>query len=626
MKGLLWYLVKRVLAVLIVVVLIASAVFAAFFLMGHPMTMIPRGGSQQLQEHIISDLKLNEPIPAQYVNFMIKTLSGEFFDSVSIWKGASTGNLIYHAVGTTLELFAAVLVPALLLGWALGRLVSGRRESKLRSRFARLISLGFASVPITSAALLLFYYYVRGPDWVPSLRSMATPWIASFPIAVGTYILMMKGKERHFDVSRSGSPDPTSDRPVPTTSITKLYVAWVMVIVLVAETVFGYYGLGLLTWEAIMNVDATVQMACIFLVAVTVAFTNFALDLVSPFVKSWLSKRNTTPKPEAATASEPESTGATMTGAGACKTLKLVAKDYAHRPLGIAALVIVLVFLVLAVFAPFLATVPNPDDLANYERPSLSEHILNPMSPSFDRSPRTGFIHPLGTDTSGRDVYSELLYGAGAPLILLAILVVATLAVGVVIWMIATCAARLPSSVGMIMGGFSSVVADFVIAFPIFLLYIAGWYPPGSDAASLYIQLAAIPLLVWACSFRVIRVKMPAIRRLRSQSSTAGMDLFALRSVMPKAACSILYITKFIVLFGFLTVLAAQFFVPFSDGFLSTSWGWLSEQGSRYSAALLGAWWLIIPQLVLAALLVGAVYKILDTMEQVMVRRFGTLA
>jgi len=316
-----------------------------------------------------------------------------------------------------------------------------------------------------------------------------------------------------------------------------------------------------------------------------------------------------------------------MKGAGVGKMLSLVAKDYAHRPLGIAALVIVLVFLVLAVFAPFLATVPNPDDRANYERPSISENILNPMSPSFERSPRTGFIHPLGTDTSGRDVYSELLYGAGAPLILLAILVVVTLAVGVVIWMIATCAARLPSSVGMIMGGFSSVVADFVIAFPIFLIFIiTRWYPLGTEVAPLYILLAAIPLLVWACSFRVIRVKMPAIRRLLSQRSPTGVGLSALRSVMLEAACSILYISKFIVLFGFLTVLAVQLFAPFSDGFLSTSWAWLSEQAFYQSSAFFGAWWMIVPQLVLAALLVGAVYKILDTMEQVMVRRFGTLA
>jgi peptide/nickel transport system permease protein len=263
--------------------------------------------------------------------------------------------------------------------------------------------------------------------------------------------------------------------------------------------------------------------------------------------------------------------------------------------------------------------------MTNYETSSLSEQIFNPMPPSFEKSPRTGFIHPLGTDNLGRDVYSELLYGARAPLVVLAVLVLITLAVGVVIWIAATYAARLPSGTARIIGGFSSIMADYVIAVPILVVFMTRWYRFDSESASLYILLGAIPLLVWACSFRVIRVKMPAIRRLLSQRQTTGVDLFALRSVLLKAAGSILYIGKFVVLFGFLTMLIFPFFISYRTDFLSTSWAWLSEQAYDHANAIHGDWWLVFPQLVLAALLAGGVYTMLDTFEQVMVRRFGSL-
>ena len=627
MRGLIWYLIKRILSVFLVVLLVASAVFLVFFIAGgdpSPTILPNEAGSPELRERITNDLKLNEPVLSQYVNFMAKTLSGKFFVSIGVDKGATTSSFIYDSLWKTLALFAAVLIPALLVGLVLGWLFSGRRESMFLSRFARLVSLGLASVSIVSAALLLYYYYAKA-EIMPPRDSIIPPLIVSFPIAAGTYILVMKGKERHFGTIWKTAAS-VSDKPVPATSITKLYVAWVMVVVLGAETLWGYGGVGLLTWDSFMTRDVTLLMACIFLVVVTVAFTNFALDIISPFIKSWLSQRQEPGARESPTVvDEATHSPDIRQNTGNAGFLRTVARDYIRSPLGVFALIIVLAILVIGALAPILATVPNPERPINLEPTVISENRINPMSPSFDRSPNTGFLHPLGTDVRGRDVYSELLYGARAPLILISILAITSLAVGALVWIAAIYASRLERTSAILLGGLSSVVADFVIATPLFVMLAARSYPEGLTNTSVLLLLGSLILVVWACTFRIVRVKMQSIRRLWTGQLTPGHERPKLRVLFIESAGSIIYVSKFVVLFGFLTLIAIQFFVPVSGTIFETSWAGLSEEAFAYSLFALGSWWLIVPQLVLAALLVGGAYKALDSLEQVMVRRFGTL-
>ncbi len=619
-RGLLLYLLKRVLSLLLVVLLVASAVFAAFFLQQDPeRTLLPKGASPELIQHLRSDLKLNEPIPAQYVNFMAKTLSGKFFLSQSLWRGTSIGDRIYTPVTKTLMLFGPVLVLGLLFGIVLGSFFSGIRERRLTSRTARLVCLGAASVPVMSAGLWVLYLLAHQTS-IPISRSIVPPLMTSLPIAVGTYILIMKGKERHFT---SATTDVR--QPIPASSITKLYVAWVMVIVLIAEMIFSYGGLGLITWSSLIQRDGTALMACLFLIAVIIASTNFLLDIVSPFVKSWFSdmrKRSQMNPLRVVTESAPPAAEAAKVSGG--RMLVVVARDYLKRPLGIVALIIILALLTMAAAAPLLATVQNPDSIDKMEPNDFQTGLRNPLPPSLDKSPNTGFIHPLGTDNRGRDVYSELLYGARAPLIVAAILVVIAVAIGVIIWIAAAVASSLEGAPAAILGGALSVLSDFVFAVPMFIVFLARSYPDSAQVAFWYSLFVMIPLLVLACTFRVVRVKMASVRRLSSRR-TSGTGGGGICATLTGATGSILYISKFVVMFGLLSVLVIQFFYPLQGIVLSTSWAWLSSYAFDYGAFASGAWWLILPQLILTSLLVAAVYKILDTLEQVWVRRFGSL-
>src|SRR3712207_5149804 len=116
-------------------------------------------------------------------------------------------------------------------------------------------------------------------------------------------------------------------------------------------------------------------------------------------------------------------------------------------PVAILGAVIIVVFLVVAAFAPLLA----PKD-------PLTQYLISEIRPGFIPGGREGF--PLGVDNLGRDLVSRLIYGARQSLL---IGFVSTL-LGVVLGM----------SLGVLAGAFGGWVDTVVMRFVDILLSIPG--------------------------------------------------------------------------------------------------------------------------------------------------------
>ncbi|TXI00987.1 MAG: ABC transporter permease [Rhizobium sp.] len=138
--------------------------------------------------------------------------------------------------------------------------------------------------------------------------------------------------------------------------------------------------------------------------------------------------------------------------------------------LGMIGLSIILLFILLALFAPWLATHdPAMQDLAN-------------------RLARPSAAHWLGTDELGRDIYSRLLYGGRVTLGMVIAVVVLVAPIGL--------------AIGCIAGYFGGVVdtalmrlTDIFLAFPRLVLALAfvAALKPGVESAVLAIALTAWP-------------------------------------------------------------------------------------------------------------------------------------
>jgi peptide/nickel transport system permease protein len=158
-------------------------------------------------------------------------------------------------------------------------------------------------------------------------------------------------------------------------------------------------------------------------------------------------------------------------------------------PVAIIGAVLVVVFLVVAAFAPLLA----PKD-------PLTQYLISEIRPGSIPGPRAGF--PLGVDNLGRDTLSRLIYGARQSLL---IGVVSTV-LGVIVGM----------SLGILAGAFGGKVDTVVMRFVDIMLSIPGLLMAitvsvllGQNQYALMIAIAVTQVPIFA---RLLRGSMLAQR------------------------------------------------------------------------------------------------------------------
>jgi peptide/nickel transport system permease protein len=176
-------------------------------------------------------------------------------------------------------------------------------------------------------------------------------------------------------------------------------------------------------------------------------------------------------------------------GEGGVSLTRSAFRRLRRNPVAITGAVIVVVFLLVAVFAPLLAP-----------RDPLAQYLLGEIRPGSIPGPREGF--PLGVDNLGRDLLSRLVVGSRQSLL---IGVVSTL-LGVVVGM----------ALGVLAGAFGGWVDTVVMRFIDILLSIPGLLMAisvsvllGQNQYSLMIAIAVTQVPVFA---RLLRGSMLAQR------------------------------------------------------------------------------------------------------------------
>lgn len=146
----------------------------------------------------------------------------------------------------------------------------------------------------------------------------------------------------------------------------------------------------------------------------------------------------------------------------------------------IVGLVLVLFWILVAVFAPFLTPyTPTEQDFAS---PNVG--------------PSAG--HPLGTDELGRDLWARLIYGARVVLVVLPINDKVWIPIGTAIWgvLLGLAAGSTLGLMGGYLGGWIDEVVmrvlDAMMAFPVILLYLIIIAAIGSSAVNVVLAIAIV--------------------------------------------------------------------------------------------------------------------------------------
>jgi peptide/nickel transport system permease protein len=184
-------------------------------------------------------------------------------------------------------------------------------------------------------------------------------------------------------------------------------------------------------------------------------------------------------------------------------------RDFSGNGLAMLGLMIVVLLVLCAIFAPLLATYdPSTQDLAN--------RLATPSA-----------THWLGTDELGRDVYSRLLFGARVTLGMVIVVVVLVAPIGLAVGCVAGYYGGIADAVLM-------RVTDIFLAFPRLILALAfvAAIRPGITSA-----VIAIALTTWPPYARLARAETLTVRHADFIAAVrlTGASSFriVLRHVMP---------------------------------------------------------------------------------------------
>ncbi|SDT16957.1 ABC transporter permease [Jiangella sp. DSM 45060] len=253
-------------------------------------------------------------------------------------------------------------------------------------------------------------------------------------------------------------------------------------------------------------------------------------------------------------------------------------------PLTIAAIAIVVLFALVALFAPLIAP---------YDPFAVSERILH--APSAD--------HLLGTDDTGKDILSQLIYGARVSLLIGLAAGLGSLVLGIIVGGIA----------GYVGGAVDNVLMRIAEMFQIMPAMLIALVIVAVIGRNTTLIAAAVVIALWPQSARIVRSQFLALRRAEFVdaariSSTPAWRIIALEifpvAFAPAAVQAALDIGRGMLLEAGLS------FLGLGDPSTS-SWGGVLRRAQPF---LTDAWWFSVPAGVCIALMVLSFNLIGDSM------------
>jgi peptide/nickel transport system permease protein len=291
---------------------------------------------------------------------------------------------------------------------------------------------------------------------------------------------------------------------------------------------------------------------------------------------------------------------------------RLVSRQYRKRKLAVVSLIVLILLAMVALFAPFLAGsvpiyvvyqgesywLPNvigykalvSVDWDRWE-PGEGEKAIRPPIPYGpkqlnlrNRVGKPDNAHWLGTDDSGRDVLSRVIWGTRISMS------VGFVATGIAIF-IGVILGSLAGFYGGIIDAIVLRIIEIVLCFPVFFLILAvmAFLPP-----NIYNVMIVLGLFGWTGAARLVRGEFLKLRdsEFAMAARASGLRDFRIifRHILPNALSPVLVAATFGVASAILTESALSF-LGFGVPPPTASWGELLAQSQNYLHR--GAWWLV---------------------------------
>lgn len=239
-------------------------------------------------------------------------------------------------------------------------------------------------------------------------------------------------------------------------------------------------------------------------------------------------------------------------------------RSFARNPLAMAGLIIFVLLILAAIFAPWLT---SHDPLAG----DLNQRLLPPNE-----------TYRLGTDQQGRDLWSRIVYGSRVTLMIVFLTSITAAPIGLIIGTVAGYAGGWVESILM-------RITDVFLAFPrlILALAFAAALGPGIENAVL-----AISLTVWPPYARIARAETLAVRNsdyvAAARMTGASAFRIIIGQVMPMCLSSLI-VRVSLDMAGIIITAAGLGFLGLGAQPPEPEWGAMVSSGREH---LLDQWWI----------------------------------
>ena len=306
----LWYILRRVVATLPVMAIVALFVFSLLYIApGDPAVMIAGDQASPADvEHIRQALGLDRPFLVQFGSWLWRILHGDL--GTSIFSNLPVASLIAQRLEPTLSLMTMTLVLTIPVAVPLGVVAAWKAGSWVDRTIMAFAVFGF-SLPVFVVGYVLAYVFALEFEWLPvqgytPLAEGFWPWLQNLilpSVALGcVYVALIARTTRaamlevlQQDYIRTARAKglgqhgilfvhALKNAAVPIVTVIGIGIALLIGGAVVTESVFAIPGLGRLTIDAILRRDYPVIQGIVLLFSFVYVLVNLLIDVTYTLV------------------------------------------------------------------------------------------------------------------------------------------------------------------------------------------------------------------------------------------------------------------------------------------------------------------------------------------------------
>lgn len=290
------YLVRRLRYLPLSLLLVLFVTFSVLRLTGNPVDIyLDMNRTPEQVAALTQKLHLDRPLVVQFAIYLRDVVRGDFGESLQF--GVPALEVVLGRLGNTLELVAAALGLAVILGIAGGAIAALRRDKPTDFLISFLAVLG-QSMPSFWLGILLIQLFALKLGWLPTsgqggLTHLVLPALTLAAYLVPNFILITRTgmietlNEQFVTTARAkGIPSarillvhvlPNTLNPI--LSFLGLQLGKLIGGSIITESIFAWPGIGRLMVGSIFQRDIPVVIAAICIMCIAIVVANLLVDL-----------------------------------------------------------------------------------------------------------------------------------------------------------------------------------------------------------------------------------------------------------------------------------------------------------------------------------------------------------